>query len=316
MNMKQQQIVTEEGDLRRYFAQIPNLADDTLGLHEYRLYGHYKRICGANGGVCTEGLRKTAKHCGMGTTKVVEARQWLHDNGWIVATIDESDPEATYHIVIKDIWDENFAAYAKPKAPTTEKTPIAKPVQSGLFSVEGGDPIQDQGASNGDQGDPIQDQGRSQIGSGVIPDRIERITTTNNYNNNKNAPQASPSGADGFQPVGQTSEVPKAETVVETFRRLQSELESASNRQAKLMEIYQLCFGTNNLPSFPRLGASAKKAGGAGFLSAQLWELTTRPPKGNPLDYLDALNARSAKKREAEVKLVENSPLRNMRVFS
>ena len=69
--------VFDEGDLRKYRHEIPNIVDD-LGLspHAYRLYGHMKRVCGASpSGRCYQGTRTLAKHCKMSVGKISEAME-------------------------------------------------------------------------------------------------------------------------------------------------------------------------------------------------------------------------------------------------
>lgn len=109
--MDEQQIV-DDGDLRKYRTELPNMADDELDPFQYRLYGHYKRVCGANGGTCREAVRTTATKCKMSTDKVISTRQWLADNGWIEI---EQDAKGLYHVRIADRWVENFVRYSERK---------------------------------------------------------------------------------------------------------------------------------------------------------------------------------------------------------
>jgi len=104
------QTIIDNGDLRRYRTELPNMCDDDLDPYQYRLYAHYKRWCGANGGTVTESVRRTADACRMSATKVIETREWLSDNGWI--TIDQNPETGIYAIQIIDRWPENFARFA------------------------------------------------------------------------------------------------------------------------------------------------------------------------------------------------------------
>jgi hypothetical protein len=104
-----EQRIADSGDLRKYRTELPNMADDTMDPFQYRLYGHYKRVCGANGGSCYESVRKTARNTQMSTDKVISTRQWLIDNEWIGA---RQDSNGVYHINIIDRWLENFIKYS------------------------------------------------------------------------------------------------------------------------------------------------------------------------------------------------------------
>ena len=104
------QTIIDNGDLRRYRTELPNMCDDDLDPYQYRLYAHYKRWCGANGGTVTESVRRTADACRMSATKVIETREWLSANGWI--TIDQNPETGIYAIQIIDRWPENFARFA------------------------------------------------------------------------------------------------------------------------------------------------------------------------------------------------------------
>jgi hypothetical protein len=113
------QTITDQTDIRKYFSMIEHLADDELDPYEYRLLGHYKRVCGENGGTCTEGIRTTADKCKMSQGKASEVRQALHNKGWINLDIkkDETPEGKTVYIganvTLKDRWLENLKAYAK-----------------------------------------------------------------------------------------------------------------------------------------------------------------------------------------------------------
>ena len=105
-----EQMISDDGELRKYRTELPNMADDDLDPFQYRLYGHYKRVCGANGGECRESVRTTASKCKMSMEKVISTRQWLGDNGWVRI---EQDDKGIYHIRIADRWPENFARYSE-----------------------------------------------------------------------------------------------------------------------------------------------------------------------------------------------------------
>jgi len=107
--VKNQQEIIDDGDLRRYRTELPNMADDDLDPYQYRLYAHYKRVCGGNDGTCWESVRKTASTTKMSADKVIAPRQWLADNGWVRLKQQEN---GRYHITIINRWMENFSRYA------------------------------------------------------------------------------------------------------------------------------------------------------------------------------------------------------------
>lgn len=111
--MSNQQI-EDDSDLRRYYASVPHIADDEMDPYQYRLYGHYKRVCGEKNGQCTENTATTAKKTGMGMSKVKSTRKWLADNGWIRLRYEGPSGDQTANIRIIDRWRENFDKYAPP----------------------------------------------------------------------------------------------------------------------------------------------------------------------------------------------------------
>lgn len=105
------QRIQDDGDLRKYRIELPNLYDDAdLDPYEFRLLAHYKRV-----GACYESTRTTAARCKMSMGKVSAARDSLHEKGFIV--IDEYLSEHdTIQIKVVDRWAENFAKYSAMKA--------------------------------------------------------------------------------------------------------------------------------------------------------------------------------------------------------
>ena len=106
--MSDLQIISDDSDLRKYRIELPNIIDD-LGLNPYegRLYMHYKRVCGANGGTCTEGTRGTARRSKMSAGQVSKARDGLAGRG-LIAKIESGQ---YVHVKIVDIWELNFAYF-------------------------------------------------------------------------------------------------------------------------------------------------------------------------------------------------------------
>jgi hypothetical protein len=130
--MKQQH-VTNDGDLRRYFSQIPHLADDALNPYQMRLYVHYLRVCG-NDGECYEGRATTAKTCQMSEGMVTKTRNQLAAGGWIILERG-GDQNDTYHIRIVDRWEENMSKY---KRSSPHDDPPAKEVIGSSPHDDGG----------------------------------------------------------------------------------------------------------------------------------------------------------------------------------
>jgi len=114
------QSITDHDDGRKYFAQLPHMADDDLDLYEYRLYGHYKRVCGEMGGVCAETERTTYQKCGISRGKFRAARQGLTTKGFI-EILQEGTPNQLGQkgkptaIAIKDLWLQNIQRYSQIK---------------------------------------------------------------------------------------------------------------------------------------------------------------------------------------------------------
>ncbi len=76
----------------------------------------------------------------------------------------------------------------------------------------------------------------------------------------------------------------------DAFRDLLDTLKSTANRPAFLKRIYTLCFGADgDQPAYGYLGKVAKQVGGAGRLAELMWHLTTKPPTGDILAYIQAM---------------------------
>lgn len=118
------QYVYERGDFRRYFTQIPNLADDELDPYEMRLYVHYKRVAG-DGGECYEGIDTTAEKCKMGVSTVRRTRKALCDKGWIELESKGKKGRELVHVTLVDKWDDNHRQYSTKthSTPTTQTPP-------------------------------------------------------------------------------------------------------------------------------------------------------------------------------------------------
>lgn len=134
------QILKDDGSLSKYFTVLPNLYDDSdLDVYEYRLLGHYKRVCG-QAGRCWESVRTTAKHCRMSLGQVVEIRRGLAEKGFIKIRV-EVDPKTEQKkwtdVTVVDKNRENLEKYS----------PKPGGVHSMNVSAEGGVHGEGQGCS-------------------------------------------------------------------------------------------------------------------------------------------------------------------------
>lgn len=108
-----EQKVTNEGFAGKYYHTMLNMSDDDLDVYEYRLLGHYQRVCGSAGhGSCWESTRTTATKTKISIGKVSAVRKSLQDKGYISITT-EHDKADTLLIMIIDRWAENIMRYNK-----------------------------------------------------------------------------------------------------------------------------------------------------------------------------------------------------------
>lgn len=71
-----------------------------------------------------------------------------------------------------------------------------------------------------------------------------------------------------------------------------------SNVNAQLRLMYQTLFPDNPLPSFGRVGTTAKRVGGPARLGQLMWEAATKRPVGCVLDYIEATEKARKKRNE------------------
>lgn len=123
---KQQQQVIDESNQNKYFHMMLNMADDDLGVYEYRLLGHYIRICGIHGeGACWESTRTTAKNCKMSVGKVSKTRQELQNKGYVTLITPEKHDKDTLMVKVIDRWLDNMQRYSP-----NEQEPKGQPERS------------------------------------------------------------------------------------------------------------------------------------------------------------------------------------------
>ena len=103
---------------KRYRTELPNIIDD-LGLNPYEraLYVHYKRVCGATGGICNEAVRTTSEKTKMAVGKITPTRLALEKKGLITTSGGGLGRNGTTPVEIIDIWELNTAFYAEKERP-------------------------------------------------------------------------------------------------------------------------------------------------------------------------------------------------------
>jgi hypothetical protein len=109
--------VADKSNDRAYFSLMPNMLDDLLDPYEYRLYAHFKRVCGESG-TCWQSTTTIAEACKMSVGKVSEAKGRLQELGLI--TIEEKtrpNGGRPYHsITINDVWARNMSHCTRPSS--------------------------------------------------------------------------------------------------------------------------------------------------------------------------------------------------------
>ncbi|MBK8138380.1 MAG: hypothetical protein IPK52_21630 [Chloroflexi bacterium] len=107
--------ITDAAPSAAYFHFMLNMADDDLDPYEYRLLGHYRRVCGMNG-TCTQSVRDIAKACKMSRGMVTKTRDKLAAGGWITARRNvENGLDKGYTVKLIDRMRENTERYAAAK---------------------------------------------------------------------------------------------------------------------------------------------------------------------------------------------------------
>jgi DnaD/phage-associated family protein len=85
------------------------MADDDLDPFEYRLLGHYIRVCGMKGnGVCRQSVRTVADVTHMSIPKVIATRNALLEKGWIRV---DAAPNKVHKVTVIDRMAENISRY-------------------------------------------------------------------------------------------------------------------------------------------------------------------------------------------------------------
>jgi DNA-binding MarR family transcriptional regulator len=99
MNDDEEQEISSEA--RNYFSMMPNVADDELSPHAYRLYGHYLRIAG---GKSKKWAKTTAEKTGMSDSDITNARLELEEKGYIRTETRRVQNHDEIHVTLLDVW--------------------------------------------------------------------------------------------------------------------------------------------------------------------------------------------------------------------
>ena len=129
--------IIDNGDLRKYRTEIPNLIDDMdLSVYAFRLYVHLKRVAG-DSGKCWQGKRTLADACKMSAGMVTKAKRELVDAGLIEVEAGDALAGQPDTITICDVWGQNFVRYSAAN-PGHAMTSPGHTVNGGGHVVNGG----------------------------------------------------------------------------------------------------------------------------------------------------------------------------------
>lgn len=112
-----QQQIADDGGGWKYFAPMLHIDDDDLDPYEYRLLGHYRRVCGVNGGKCSESVETTAAKTKMSVGKVSQVRRRLCTLKRINLTEGGNN---SIIVTLRDCWLENILRYT----PSSDETSL------------------------------------------------------------------------------------------------------------------------------------------------------------------------------------------------
>lgn len=118
---KQADLIKDEAPAQYFtgYWRTPNIVDMlALTPNEFRLYLHYRRICG-DSGTCWQGVREIAKTCKMSKTTIIAAKRTLAEAGLIRIEATMRETRGTQHraevITLVDIWQLNYEFCANKK---------------------------------------------------------------------------------------------------------------------------------------------------------------------------------------------------------
>lgn len=118
--------VVDEGDLRKYRTEVPNMIYD-MNLDPYTgwLYSHIKRIAG-DSGICERGTRSLAEVTGMSMGQVVKSKQILKKKKLIRVVEHPPKSGLADEIYVTNIWRKNFEHFDAEK-PAETRSPHEHP---------------------------------------------------------------------------------------------------------------------------------------------------------------------------------------------
>lgn len=140
MSGELRQQITDQGSTGKYFALMLHIDDDELDPYEYRLLGHYRRVCGATNKPCFESTLTTAKITRMSDDKVRSTRDRLEALGRIIA---DKPSGSTVKVTVCDLMDRNVERYSAHPSRKQEGSKSSNPSEK----QDGGTPKNSRGGT-------------------------------------------------------------------------------------------------------------------------------------------------------------------------
>lgn len=193
-----QRIIDKSG--HGYYHQMLNMDDDDLDVYEYRLLGHYRRVCGEFNAPCNESTRQTAEKTHMSPAQVSDVRKRLTVLGRISLTTGK---QGVIIVEIEDLWAENIERYSKKKRAYSEQSKRSP-----------GEQLQSPDCSPHEQAKVVECSPHEQLSDedcspGEQPK--EQIRTTTSQNQEQTSSPSSMLGITANAGEGQNSENPKSD---------------------------------------------------------------------------------------------------------
>jgi len=111
-------VIRDEGDIRKYYTQIPNMIIDMdLSLSAFKLYIYLKKVAGERGS-CFQSTETLIKRCRLSENTIIKAKRELEGIGLITISKRKHPKNGYfYHIItIENIWKENVDLYLPSKS--------------------------------------------------------------------------------------------------------------------------------------------------------------------------------------------------------
>lgn len=90
-----------------------------------------------------------------------------------------------------------------------------------------------------------------------------------------------PNGS-GAERLAEISSVPLSAV----FRHYLDELKESKNKAGMIRNLIVALYGEDMAPAYGLIGKTASVVGGWGYLATRIWEMTSRPPNGNLMEYI------------------------------